>query len=256
MKITSIQKYITSIKAVADKWDPRTTPWFRGEPGEVDTPLLPSLYRLVNGKRLNENEIVQSFRRMARGFCNYPLPNRDDTEEWLFLMQHQRLPTRLLDWTEGALIGLYFAIEYKAPVVWMLNPDRLNQRTYPEAEIGSNIISWIRPNNGKINILHENLRGAWELDKRGVDLPIAIKPAYIHPRMAAQKSCFTVHGLQKRSVNVLVPKSVLAKFEIDENAIPEIQSDLRMLGITHTSVFPELEYFAKEIRDNAVSRAQ
>jgi hypothetical protein len=33
--------------------------------------------------------------------------------DWYLLMQHSGAPTRLLDWTEGALIALYFAVRNK-----------------------------------------------------------------------------------------------------------------------------------------------
>ncbi len=252
-QIDSISALIDSIKTVTNQWDSRTTPWFRGEPFVDATPLLPSLFRpSKNGKRYNENRILQSFRRLGPGFTDYRTPDRNAIDEWLFLMQHLRVPTRLLDWSEGALIALYFALEYEHPVVWTLNPDELNQLSVSSKIIpGAYPLTWFRPEDGSINIGHENIRGAWEENRRGMELPVAIKPTYIHPRMRAQKSCFTVHGKRQEPMSKMIPETILARFVIKEECIPSIRRDLVMLGITHTSIFPEAEFLAQEIKEAA-----
>jgi hypothetical protein len=55
-----------------------------------------------------------------------PLYDRD----WYFLMQQYGAPTRLLDWTEGALIGLFFAVKdnpgFYPAAVWVLDAWDLN----------------------------------------------------------------------------------------------------------------------------------
>ena len=129
--IKSIEQFIEAIRDGSSGWHDEEPRWFRGEPS-CNTPLMPTLYR---GGPRRENESLQMFRARGAGYSN-SVPHRDHTDQWLFLAQHVGLPTRLLDWSEGALIGLHFALKADDPVVWMLNPLELNDLsvTHPDAK--------------------------------------------------------------------------------------------------------------------------
>jgi hypothetical protein len=128
------------------------------------------------------------FRARASGYHDV-VPTREHTDQWLFLARHAGLPTRLLDWSESALIALYFALKEDNPVIWMLNPLELNQLSYDPSlgQVREFPLVWHDP-GGALNPAFENLRGAWENDRFGVQLPLAIHPAYVHPRLRSQRS--------------------------------------------------------------------
>jgi hypothetical protein len=107
-------------------------------------------------------------------------------------------------------------------------------------------LTWFRP-ICNINIGHENFRGAWERDNKGIDLPVAVHPTYIHPRMAAQRSVFTIHGLMKDPLDSLVPSTILAKINICPASYKTILTDLSMLGIQEASAYPDLDGLAREL---------
>jgi hypothetical protein len=246
-KIQSVEEFIAAVRRDSTGWP---YVWFRGEP-KSDTALVPKLYRLrQDGQPRDENKLLQFFRMKAPIFAVGSCPDRKATDQWLFLAQHVGLPTRLLDWTESALVGLHFAVLEGEPVVWMLNPIELNRLSViaGQESTGSEFpLTWFHPANG-INIGSINIRGAWEQDNPGVSLPVAIQPTNIHPRMSVQRSCFTVQGKDKSSLANQVPH-LLKCYYIEAGRRESIRKDLRLLGISHSTVFPDLDGLANELAE-------
>jgi hypothetical protein len=244
--IDCIEELIARIRSESASWPEVHPRWFRGEP-DVPTRLVPRLYRVEAYP--DENQLLQNFRAMAPSFASRT-PMRKDTDQWLCLAQHVGLPTRLLDWTESALFAAHCALKEAHPVVWMLDPIQLNalSASNPEAGIAELPLPWHQSRSPSIvNIGNINIRGAWEHNAVGVPLPVAFVPTHIHPRMAAQRSRFTVWGKDKRSLRELVPETVLRRFALNPANRAAFQRDLRMLGVQEASAFPDLDGLAREL---------
>lgn len=242
--IRSVSEFVTAVKADLARWEPRVRPWFRGESGHE--PVLCPKIAAYSAEQ--ENYLLQSFRRKARGLAN--TPQRNETDLWLFLAQHYGLPTRLLDWSEGALLALYFALNEKHPNVriYMLNPHKLNELAIGHSDYLNFPLSWIKAG-------HENIALAWQKRKpaHGFDLPVAMPATYQDARMISQRSCFTVHGKVLESLPALLRRTgadvgdCLAEYHIDAAASGELLEDLAILGITGSTNFPDLDHLAKDI---------
>ncbi len=218
--IKSITEFISEVKKDLRKWEPGTKPWFRGESGNRKYSLCPKIAVFEHN---HENYLLQSFRRQAGGLAN--VPDRGNIDQCLFLAQHYGVPTRLLDWTEGALLSLYFAVNKDNPYprVFMLNPRKLNELagvpTYPPnyplswVHIGALYIrlAWENRDLEKIKLsMQEQAKAAYgnqenqdqaqlkrelkAIQDIKLEVPIAFPATYQEQRMIAQRSCFTIHG--------------------------------------------------------------
>jgi hypothetical protein len=256
--IDSVKVFIEQTKEDYKKWgigESPWFPWFRGEP-ECNTPLVPKLYRKKYQDDYFENRLLQHFRMKAMIYGKTPL--RNETDLWLFLAQHVGLPTRLLDWTGSSSIALYFALQEinneKIPVVWMLNPFALNDLSLPEKQRKLyNVygLTWYSPEDKNItNIANANIQAAWSNEEGAIELPVAIPPTYVHQRIPAQISCFTIHGKQKESMcKILSGKDILKKYVIDPNKSIEMLEDLRTLGVSRAALFPDLDGLARDLTE-------
>lgn len=227
-------------------------PWFRGSES-IQFQAIPSVLR----KMYSEFEMVTTFRNKAPAFG--PVPDRGEIDKWLFLMAHTGLPTRLLDWTESALVGLFFAVWKDSDddgVVWMLDPLKLNEAAIGASEFPN---TWTDPGADYFKFpfgtAAEQLPGGIPGTGRKAK-PIAVHPSFIHARMSAQKSCFTIHGSNNTSLeeqftdSQFVRKGYLRKYVIVRTAFETIRSELRLLGISHSTVFPDLDGLSREAKED------
>ena len=147
---------------------------------------------------------------------------------------------------------MHCAVRETEPVIWMLNPIELNLQSVNEpaaADATAELpLPWHQSRSPNVvNIGNINIRGAWERDEVGVPFPVAFVPTHVHPRMAAQRSRFTVWGLLKESLQDMVEASMLRRFALDPDRRATFQHDLRMLGVQEASAFPDLDGLAREL---------
>lgn len=258
--VSSIPEFVECVSNDLREWEP-VFPWFRGEPAGTPTPLTPMVFRvprrddgqLRTGYHYDENNLLQTFRRRAHLMGLPIVPETHETDKWLFLARHVGLPTRLLDWTEGALIGLYFALLETDPAVWVLNPHELNRKSVSDARPNVFPLTWF-PGEGERNIGFKNIQAAWRLGDGATQLPVAIEPTNIHPRMNAQHSYFTVHGSSERPLCEQVGRSCLKRYWLNVPDRDAALRDLRRLGIAHSTIMPDAESLTAELRRFLVVR--
>ena len=96
---------------------------------------------------------------------------------------------------------------------------------------------------------HPDLRS---LDKERLLHPVAIYPAASsNLRLATQKGCFTVHGSKGLPIESIFKDAncerFLKKIIIKTGAAVQIREELRIMGITPRSVFPDLGGLSQEL---------
>jgi len=248
----SLRQFIKRIEQIKDDWeseDGEPSLWFRGSQN-ASWVLVPKLFRPkapVKDLLEKEDEIREEFVRRAPSLTSY---NPRNAWEWYFLMQHYGAPTRLLDWTEDPQIGLYFAVKdgegYHDAAVWVVDPWRLNELVLGKDEVlppGSDGFS-----DSDIRKYKPWLPDRFDAKQRlKTKLPVAIFPNQFDRRIAAQRSCFTVHGVKTDSLEKLFPKSqnLFAKIVIPARAIENVRGELEDNSIDEATIYPDLEGLGK-----------
>ena len=82
-------------------------------------------------------------------------------------------------------------------------------------------------------------------------LPIAVNLPHVDPRIAVQRSCFTIHGDQRNGMELLFRRSEkprLYQLRLKKSAATSIREELCLSGITESTLFPDLEGLARDFK--------
>lgn len=236
--IHSVSEYIDAVTSLKSQHDRL---WFRGHPSGAYT-LQPTVYRPPYNWQ-KEVPLLHQFKARGARFISAP-PESD--VEWLFIMQHHAAPTRLLDWSENALVALAFAIQYHKEKhagndanVWCLDPKKLNDNIrYPglDREPIPNICA------------SKDLQSMFESPQQ--NYPVAIIGPQNTDRIIAQRGVFTLFPNKDSFTMETLDRadSFLYKIIIPEADISKISEDLYYIGMTESTLFPELDSISRELR--------
>jgi hypothetical protein len=206
---------------------------FRGQ--NTDQPLLPKIIRLAKNKGISPDKIDALEKKMLARFRRESvpmlpiLPVGRELGDWelMSIAQHWGMPTRLLDWTANPLASLWFAVSTDPPkgedhgVVWMLEGP--NEQTF---EPGQNVFT--------------------------IQKTCFFQPPHLDRRVIAQSGWFSVYRHNRTEFlsleNMSKYKNKLKRFIVPQKHFNSLLQDLRLLGINHASMFPDLLGLGAEIQ--------
>jgi hypothetical protein len=232
-------------------FDQRVPMWFRGV-GKTSHALVPSLYRHPTLRTTAELLDIES--KMMTRFKERAVPYLNSYElkawEYLFLMQHHGVPTRLLDWTENPFIALYFslssAIQFQRneepAAVWVLSPSLWNETVFQHLSYKGGPLS-----------VTDRLITRYEPLAADIlpEMPAAIFGIHNNPRIIAQRGVFTIFGssidpMENLVQNKMFPDGCLIKIEIPPDKIKTLLGRLFSTGYTESMIYPGLDGLALE----------
>jgi len=204
---------IVNLSDLFQIFEGQTSGWimyFRGQ--TKDWPLKPWIARSSVSEQERKNE-PECFRRLEA-----LLPTATDWER-ATIAQHYGIPTRLLDWSENPLVGLYFAIE---------NSNHDNEDG----------VIWVFEDKTAIS---KYLTKLLDLDyprpyRASKDLEFNIPRVYSQSgALTSQPSilkAFNEHEFDKKTQS-------LRKFVIPKRKKPHIRNQLKVLNFTKRILFPD-----------------
>ena len=211
--------------------------FYRGHT-QMSHKLVPSLLRSSFSTTLEHNLYVESY---ARG--RHLMKESMNSWEFLSIMQHFGIPTRLLDWSESLVTALFFALNETSsnPQIWITNGFELN-RTNNISNVPRIITIGIDEflDYEKCFITLSEFK-YWKFEN-----PVFLQIPWTNERIINQKGFFTFHS------NPIPLEECCSKYvkciSIKKEAIPSLKMFLEYAGVGDDNIFADLESFGRNLK--------
>lgn len=237
---------------------------FRGHK-EACWDLRTTLERECERFRISGDEVVRREYNMVREFrrrihhYEASVPDRNNVDEWMGLMQHYGAPTRLLDFTYSPYVAAYFAFENAESgkvAIWAVDAQGISNKFKSDSKFHSQRDAYERYGNYRDPKAFLALFLS-ELDNRYV---LAVNPFRLNDRLAYQQGVFLCPASARigfmenlRALgNSRQDDALVKKFTIEvgnngehrDNAL----SRLHLMNINRITLFPGLVGFAESFK--------
>ena len=198
-----------------------------------------------------------SLEQFKSKFHLYDTTNKTPTTklEWLSLMQHYGVPTRLLDFTESPYVALYFAIETYNPrqeddfALYAIDYRSTLQRSIDEIKKSDKAFSYTYEDaQRKQDEIYEKV-----IDRFSYDILWVTEPKEVNLRLDRQAGCFLLSGNLTKTIEEILLQTQYEDIEAYKLIIPKqfyenIFALLKKVNITSNVIYGDIGGLAKSIR--------